>query len=261
MNIIFIGDVVGRTGRKLLKKYLPKLKTEFNCDFAVVNGENSSGGFGITDKVYKELLNCGADAITGGNHTWDKPDALTCINGWDKFIRPANYHPSALGVCWRSFDTPKGKVLVISLLGRIFMELNDDPFRVFDSIYEKFNDHIIVVDFHGEATSEKNAFGVYVDGRAAIVAGTHTHVQTNDLRLLPLGTAYITDAGMCGSLDSVIGMDAKMSLSRFISNGSRKLEVEKHGRMVFNGISVDIGSAGKPQSCHLIKVIDEAKEF
>lgn len=261
MNILFIGDVIGRAGRKVLQKHLKNLKKELNCDFIIVNGENSAAGFGITDKVYKELLSYGADAVTSGNHTWDKIDTLTSIDTWDKFIRPANFHPTAMGVGYRSFKTDKGNILVVNLLGRVFMDICDDPFRTFDEIYNKYSDHIIVVDFHGEASSEKNAFGIYVDGRATFVVGTHTHVQTNDFRLLPKGTAYITDAGMCGSIDSVIGMESETSLSRFISFGKKKNNVEMNGRMVLNGAYISINNMGKIDKYNLIKIIDEAEEF
>lgn len=261
MNIIFFGDIVGSSGRKILKKHLPQLKKNFNCDFVIANGENSASGFGITDNVYNELLKYGIDVITGGNHTWDKPDTTLNIDKWDKFIRPANYHPSAKGVGYRLFNTPKKDVLVISLLGRVFMDICDDPFRAFDSIYEKYAGSVIIVDFHGEATSEKNAFGLYVDGRATLVVGTHTHVQTNDFRILQNGTAYITDVGMCGSLDSVIGMNKDMALNRFISSGKRKIDIEKNGRMMLNGIHIEIDENNKILSYNLIKVVDESQDF
>lgn len=261
MNLIFVGDVIGRPGRKLLKKYLPALKKKLNCDFAVVNGENSASGFGITDNVYKELIGCGADAVTGGNHTWDRPEAFSRADEWDRFVRPANYPPGTPGAGCRSFDTPKGKVLVVNLLGRVFMDPYDDPFRTFDAIYEKYPDHTIIVDFHAEATSEKNAFGLYADGRAFLIAGTHTHIQTNDLRLLPSGSVYLTDAGMCGSLDSVVGMEKGISLNRFLACGGKRFEVEKRGRMVFNGLSAQTGDCGCPPSFSLIKIIDGEGDF
>lgn len=257
MRILFIGDVIGKTGRNILKKHLIPLKKELNCDFVIVNGENSANGFGITNNVYLELLKCGADAITSGNHVWDNSDIIQHIDNWDKFIRPANVHPSAIGVGYRSFTTNKGKILVINLLGRVFMDLCDDPFRVFDTIYQDFKDHIIIVDFHAEATGEKNAFGLYVDGKASLIVGTHTHVQTNDLRLLPKGSAYISDAGMCGSLDSIIGMDKELGLNRYISYGKKKNCIEKIGRMVLNGVWVEVDEVGKVIDYNLVKIIDE----
>lgn len=258
MRILFIGDIIGRSGRAVLKKQLLKLKKNKHYDIVIANGENSASGFGITDRVYKELLSSGVDIITGGNHTWDRAETFACIPSWDRFVRPLNYPAGTPGVGYRVIEVSGVRVMVINLLGRIFMNPIDDPFRHFDEVYDANKDcDIVLVDLHAEATSEKNAFGLYTDGRATAVFGTHTHVQTNDMRLLPNGTVYITDAGMCGSLDSVIGMDRMISVSKFTTGIGRKFEVEKTGRMVFNAVSFDVDENRCATNLEYINLVDE----
>ncbi len=236
MKFLFVGDVVGRSGRKILSLKLPKLKAEYNVDVVIVNGENSANGFGITEKVYKELLKSGADIITTGNHIWDKKETIANIEKYENLIRPANYPPNTPGNYYIEYED----FVVFNLLGRVFMHLMDCPFRAFDEFYERFKNKDIIVDFHAEATSEKMAFANYADGRAKVVIGTHTHVQTNDDRILPKGTLYISDVGMCGAVDSVIGMKTETALKRFITGLPSKLEVEKKGKIMLNALFFEI---------------------
>ncbi|KAA0257006.1 TIGR00282 family metallophosphoesterase [Deferribacter autotrophicus] len=236
MNILFIGDLIGRAGRKVVSALLDSIKYEYGIDLVIANGENSAGGFGINEKIYKELRNKGIDIITTGNHIWDKKETANQLDEMEYLIRPANYPEGVPGAGFITVTVGDMEITVINLMGRVFMPLSDCPFRVFDEIYDKVSKTVVLVDFHAEATSEKNAFGLYVDGRAAAVIGTHTHVQTNDDRLLPKGTFYISDVGMCGALDSVIGMEKNAPINRFLTGIPSKFEVEKKGKMVFNAV-------------------------
>ncbi|WP_457567873.1 TIGR00282 family metallophosphoesterase [Desulfurobacterium sp.] len=212
MRVLFLGDVSGRPGRKAVQLWLDEHKGEY--DICIVNGENAAAGFGITEKIVKNFVAHGVDAITMGNHTWDRREIFDFIDAYP-ILRPANYPRGTPGRGFIRIAVKGVSITVVNLMGRIYMECLDNPFVTFDSIYSRFPEDLFIVDFHGEATSEKQAFGYFVDGRACAVLGTHTHVQTADLRLLPGGTLYITDAGMCGALDSVIGMDVKESVERF----------------------------------------------
>jgi metallophosphoesterase (TIGR00282 family) len=213
LRIAFLGDVVGRPGRRALNLWLSENRK--SLDLVIANGENAAGGFGLTEKITKSLLSYGVDVITGGNHTFDKKDVFDFIDKYP-ILRPANYPEGTPGRGFVTLTVKGVKVLVVNLLGRVFMECLDNPFRVFDSILEKEEAEVVIVDFHAEASSEKQAFGFYADGRATAVFGTHTHVQTADLRLLPKGTLYITDAGMCGATNTVIGMEPEEGVSRFL---------------------------------------------
>lgn len=252
MKILFIGDVVGRSGRLAVRKYLSENRDKY--DFVICNGENSAAGFGITDRVYKELLSYGVDVITGGNHTWDKKGTEEYIGGWDRFIRPANSLKGTLGAGFRGFTVKGENITVINLIGRVYMGLAEDPFSAFDEIFNSISGSLIIVDFHGDATAEKAAFASYADGRAAAVFGTHTHVQTNDMRILPNGTLFLTDAGMCGGYDSVIGMEKTAAVERFISNTSARLKVETKGDLLFNGAAFSLYD-GKICDFEPIKII------
>jgi metallophosphoesterase (TIGR00282 family) len=262
MKILFIGDIVGRLGRILVKDMVPVLKRDHKIDVVVVNGENSAAGVGITKKICEELHSFGVDVITTGNHIWAKRDILEDITSCPSLIRPANYPDGVPGVGYKVFSKDNIKYAVINLIGRVFMSAVDDPFRCADKIIEKVkaDTPIILVDIHGEATSEKNALAWYLDGRVSAVIGTHTHVQTADERILPQGAAYITDAGMCGALNSIIGMQKNQIVKRFLTGLPEKFEVETEGPAIFNGLIVDIGSDGKAKSVVRInKVIEEVK--
>ena len=236
MKFLFVGDIVGRSGRKALRLHLENNK----YDFIVANVENSAAGFGITDKVYNDLKSMQIHAMTAGNHVWDKKEVETCINKWDMFIRPANISSKACGQGYKIFNACGRKICVINLLGRVFMNMSNCPFESFDNIYESLDkDCFIIVDFHGEATSEKIAFGNYAKNRAHVVTGTHTHVQTNDLRLMD-NTLYLTDAGMCGAVDSILGMEKESIIDRFVTNMSHRFKVETKGNILFNGFSFTI---------------------
>lgn len=241
MKFILIGDVIGKTGRRAVSSSLPRLVKEYSVDFVVLNGENLAHGNGINQKVFREMLSVGADVITSGNHTFDKKEVLDIIDSEHRLLRPANLPPFARGRGYGIFEKNGKNILVVNLMGRVFMGgALDCPFRTFDDIYEKCKgkvDHIIV-DFHGEASSEKQAFGYYVDGRATVVFGTHTHVQTSDERFLPKGTVFITDIGMCGAYDSVIGVKKDPIIEKFISGMPKKYEPEE-GKFIFNGLFVD----------------------
>ena len=221
MRILFIGDVVGRSGRTVVLERLPGLVTDWKLDLVVVNGENAAGGFGITEAIYQELLDAGADAITLGNHAWDQREALVFIERAPKLIRPINYPAGTPGRGAAMIEAKNGaRVLVINAMGRIFMDPLDDPFaaieREIDACTLRSAADAIVIDIHAEATSEKQAMGYFVDGRASLVVGTHTHAPTADHRILPGGTAFISDVGMTGDFNSVIGMNKDEPLGRFL---------------------------------------------
>jgi metallophosphoesterase (TIGR00282 family) len=221
MRILFIGDIVGRSGRATVLQRLPELLRSWNLDFVIANGENAAGGFGITETIYQELVDAGIDVITGGNHSWDQKEALVFIERAPKLIRPINFPPRTPGRGAALLDARNGaRVLVINAMGRIFMDPLDDPFAAVDRELSacplKAAADAIVVDIHGEATSEKQAMGHFCDGRASLVAGTHTHAPTADHRILPHGTAFISDVGMSGDYDSIIGMDKDEPLTRFL---------------------------------------------
>jgi 2',3'-cyclic-nucleotide 2'-phosphodiesterase len=221
MRILFVGDVIGRSGRTVVYERLPGLVRDWKLDLVVVNGENAAGGFGITEAIYQELIDAGADAITLGNHAWDQREALVFIERAERLIRPINYPPGTPGRGAALVNAKNGeRVLVINAMGRIFMDALDDPFAAVDRELAACplgkSADAIIVDIHAEATSEKQAMGFFCDGRASLVVGTHTHAPTADYRVLPGGTAFISDVGMTGDYDSVIGMSKDEPLNRFL---------------------------------------------
>jgi metallophosphoesterase (TIGR00282 family) len=221
MRILFVGDVVGRSGRTVVYERLPGLVRDWKLDLVVVNGENAAGGFGITEAIYQELIDAGADAVTLGNHAWDQREALVFIERAGRLIRPINYPPGTPGRGAALVKAKNGEhALVINAMGRIFMDALDDPFAAIDRELAACplgeGADTVIVDIHAEATSEKQAMGYFCDGRASLVVGTHTHAPTGDYRLLPAGTAFISDVGMTGDYDSVIGMNKDEPLTRFL---------------------------------------------
>ncbi len=228
MRLLFCGDVVGRPGREALEAHLPRLKRELEPDFIVVNGENAASGFGITEKICNSFFELGVDVITGGNHSWDQREMLAHISREPRLLRPQNYPSGTPGRGAAVFEATRGrKVLVLNVMARLFMDPLDDPFSAVQKELERHRlgatVQAIILDFHGEATSEKMAMGHFVDGKVSLCVGTHTHVPTADTMILPGGTAYQTDAGMCGDYDSVIGMDKAVPVARF----TRKLPTER----------------------------------
>jgi len=221
MRILFVGDVVGRSGRTIVYERLPSLVRDWKLDLVVANGENAAGGFGITEAICRELIDAGVDAVTLGNHAWDQKEALVFIERAPRLIRPINYPAGTPGRGAAVIEAKNGaRALVVNAMGRIFMEALDDPFAAIDRELTACPLHqgadAIIVDFHGEATSEKQAMGFFCDGRASLVVGTHTHVPTADLRVLRGGTAFMSDVGMTGDFDSVIGMAKDEPLQRFL---------------------------------------------
>ena len=221
MRILFIGDVVGRTGRSIVNERLPGLVNDWKLDLVVVNGENAAGGFGITEVIYNELIDAGADAVTLGNHSWDQREALVFIERAPRLIRPVNYPKGTPGRGAALVDTKNGKrALVINAMGRIFMDALDDPFaaveRELAACALNSGADAIVLDMHCEATSEKQSMGYFVDGRVSLVVGTHTHCPTADHRIMPGRTAFVSDVGMTGDFESVIGMTKDEPLNRFL---------------------------------------------
>ena len=228
MRFLFLGDVLGRAGRRAVTDQLPNLRRRLAIDFVVVNGENAAGGYGITTKIAEELYAAGTDCLTTGNHVWDQRELLTAIDGEERLLRPANYPPGTPGRGSALLNAANGRrVLVINLMARLFMDAMDDPFaradEVLGAVAMPRDVDAIIVDFHGEATSEKMAMGHHLDGRVSLVVGTHSHVPTADHMILAGGTAYQTDAGMCGDYDSVIGMKKEPAIARFV----RKLPGER----------------------------------
>lgn len=228
MRLLFCGDVVGRSGRDLLCEQLPRLRRELGLDFVIVNGENAAGGFGITEKICNEFYEAGADVVTTGNHVWDQKETIGFIDRDPRLLRPLNYPAGTPGRGAGVFPAPRGrKVMVLNPMGRLFMDPLDDPFATVERelASQRLGATVdaIVVDVHAEATSEKMALGQLLDGRVSLVVGTHTHIPTADTQILPKGTAYQTDAGMCGDYDSVIGMEKGVPIARF----TRKLPTER----------------------------------
>ncbi len=241
MKILAIGDLIGNAGIQELSKRLPKIRKDKNIDFVIVNGENSAEGMGMTEKNFKDILAQNINVITMGNHTWGKKDIFKFIDH-PKLIRPANYPEGVVGKGYNIYNFRNKKIAVINLIGRVDMNvLSENPFIIAKKIIEKIENQIdiIVVDFHAEATAEKIAMGNYLDGKATIVYGTHTHVQTADEQILPKGTGYISDIGMTGPKNSVIGMDIKASIKRFETTLPERYRIAT-GECKLNGVIFDI---------------------
>jgi metallophosphoesterase (TIGR00282 family) len=257
MRVLLVGDVVGKPGRRAVKRLLPGLREELGVGFVIVNGENAAGGLGITRQTAAELFGCGADVITLGNHSFAKREALEYVVEEPRLIRPANYPPGVPGSGWGVFEASNGSlVAVASLLGRTFMDAIDCPFRAADQVLDDISNQTkaIIFDVHAEATSEKNAMGWYLDGRASAVIGTHTHVATSDERVLPNGTAYITDVGMTGVTDSVLGLDRSVVIERFKTSVLRKFAMAD-GDATLRAVCVEIDeSTGQALSVMRISV-------
>ncbi len=242
LRILFIGDIVGSVGRRALVALLPELVETHDVDFTIANCENAAGGLGITERTAMELLDAGVQVLTGGDHSWDRPEGIPFLDECERVLRPANYPTGVAGRGVGVFVSPSGvKVGVVNLQGRAFMKSLDCPFRMGLELVKsvKKETPIVVVDFHAEATSEKTALGLYLAGVASCVLGTHTHVQTADERVLTGRTAYITDVGMTGPADSVIGMDAEVALERFLMGVPRRYKLGQ-GPAILNGVVVDI---------------------
>ena len=247
MRILMIGDVIGKPGRRALQKLVPLVRQECGIDMVIANAENTAGGFGLTLDTAYELLESGVDVLTSGNHIWDQREIIPHMDGEIPLVRPANY-PNAPGrgsLVW-------GDVMVVNLIGRVFLPPLDCPFRTADQLLNESEaaggPRVIIVDFHAEATSEKQAMGWYLDGRVSAVVGTHTHVGTVDTKILPQGTAYVTDVGMTGPADSVIGSDPSAVLERFLSGLPQRLTVAR-GPVLMNSVLLDIDvETGKAQS-------------
>ncbi len=268
-RVLFIGDISGRYARKFLGRSLPTIRIKFHPKMVIANGENSAGGLGITPKTAQEIFDAGVDVITSGNHVWDKKEALELLKQEERIIRPINYPESVPGKGYYIFKTNDGsntEAMVINLQGRVFMEpVVDNPFLWMDRFLGQVRQKIIIVDFHAEATAEKQAMGFYLDGRVSAVLGTHTHVQTSDLRILTNGTAYQTDVGMMGSLESVIGMKREPVITRFITGINQKFEVAKEN-IIMDMAILDIdkasGKAVNVRSLHLFEsTFDEQLQF
>ena len=245
-----VGDIIGRPGRRALQKILPGLRQQCGVDLVIANGENAAGGFGLTVATAEELLDTGVDVITSGNHIWAQSEIIPHLDGRMPILRPLNYPPGVPGMGY----LVSRQALVINLMGRTFMGNCDCPFRAMDNLLAEVKPKppVIIVDFHAEATSEKVAMGRYLDGRVSAVLGTHTHVGTIDTQLLPLGTAYVTDVGMTGPVDSVIGDDPEAVIRRFLTMMPHRLSVGK-GRTVFNAVLVGIDEeSGKATSIERI---------
>ncbi|SDI95333.1 TIGR00282 family metallophosphoesterase [Natribacillus halophilus] len=241
MRLLFVGDVVGRPGRNMLESHLPQLKKRYKPQVTIVNGENAASGKGITEKIYKSMLGFGAQVVTLGNHTWARNDIFAFINEEPNLIRPINYPPGVPGNGQTSVNVNGQELVVINAMGRIFMEAIDSPFQALDKAVDEARKRtpFVFVDFHGEATSEKQAMGWFLDGRASAVIGTHTHIQTADERILPGGTAYLTDVGMTGPYDGIIGMERDEVMKKMQTALPAKFEVAQ-GRTQLNAAFMDI---------------------
>ena len=241
MKILMVGDVFGEPGRAAVKKLLPKLRQQHAIDLVVVNVENAAAGFGVTPQIAREVLEQGADVMTSGNHIWDKKEIVEYITKENLLLRPANFPAGTPGVGHVTVKAGPHRVAVVNLMGRVFMSAIDCPFRKADEILTEVSKEtrVVLVDMHAEATSESVAMGWYLDGRVSAVVGTHRHVQTADERVLPGGTAYITDLGMTGPIDSVIGVDKDLILQRFLTQMPVRFEAAK-GPAALHGVVITV---------------------
>jgi len=259
MNVLFIGDIVGKIGRQTVKAFLPGLVQQYKLDIVIANGENAAGGFGINEKTALELFDCGVHVITTGNHVWDKKDAVPFIAKENRILRPINYPSGVPGAGSIVITAPgKEKVAVINVSGRVFMNLLDCPFKASLKEVERLSTqtNIIIMDMHAEATSEKTAFGYFMDGKVSAVIGTHTHVQTADETILPEGTAYITDVGMTGPELSVIGVQKEQIIEKFLTYMPRKYDVA-NGRGLLSAVVVGIDTnSGRSTSIQRLRLIN-----
>ena len=242
MRLLFIGDVVGSLGRNTVSDYLPKLKKKYRPQVTIVNGENAASGRGITEKIYKKFLQNGADVITLGNHAWDNRGIFEFIEDAKRMVRPANFPTGVPGVGVVFVKVNQQELAVVNLQGRSFMVDLDDPFRKIEELLAKIQKRTpyIFVDFHAETTSEKQAMGWFLDGRVSAVVGTHTHVQTNDARILPKGTAYLTDVGMTGPYDGILGMKKEAVIEKFLTSLPQRFEVVEKGRFILSACVIDV---------------------
>ncbi len=248
MRLLFLGDIVGRTGRNAVVERLPGLVAEHGLDFVVINGENAAGGFGITEDILQSVLDSGADVVTTGNHVFDQREALVFAERQERFLRPVNYPAGTPGRGAGLFTARNGaRVLVVNAMGRVFMDALDDPFTAIDRelaacpLGEQAD--AVLIDFHAEASSEKQAMAHFVDGRATLVVGTHTHVPTSDYRILSGGTAFQTDVGMCGDYNSVIGMDKEEPVRRFLTKVPGERFTPAQGAATLAGLAVEVDDA------------------
>lgn len=257
MRVLILGDTVGRPARRAIYELVPSLISREGIHLVIANAENAAGGMGVDINSAQELFSSGVDVLTSGNHIWKKKEIYSYFDTHDNLLRPANYPEGAPGRGWVEWQSRTGvRAFIVNIQGRVFMNPVDDPFRCVDRL---LRDHrpfspVVIVDMHAEATSEKNAMGWYLDGRASIVFGTHTHVQTADERILPKGTAYITDLGMCGALDSVIGIEKETVIAGFLSQLPRKFEVASEN-VVLQGVVLDVDeTSGKAQAIRRIRI-------
>lgn len=257
MRVLILGDVMGRPARRVVRDLVPSLIQKEEIDLVVANAENSAGGMGVDIKSAKELLSAGVQVLTSGNHIWKKKEIYPFLDEQESLIRPANFPSGAPGKGWCVWQHNGLRALVINVQGRVFMPNHvDDPFRCVDEILKQqgSQSRVIIVDMHAEATSEKYAMGWYLDGRVSLVFGTHTHVQTADERILPAGTAYITDVGMCGPFDSVIGMEKETVIRGFITQLPRQFEVAQDN-VVLQGVIADIDEEnGKAKAIRRLRI-------
>ncbi|GLK66711.1 TIGR00282 family metallophosphoesterase [Hansschlegelia plantiphila] len=260
MRLLFLGDVVGRAGRIAVSERLPALRERWKLDLVVINGENAAGGFGITEAIYDDLLNAGCDAVTLGNHAFDQREALVFSERAERLVRPVNFPTGTPGRGATMVEARNGaQVLVVNVMGNVFMGTSlDDPFRKIDAELEACplgqGADAVVVDFHAEATSEKQAFGHFLDGRASLVIGTHTHTPTADHRILPGGTAYMSDAGMCGAYDGVLGMKKDEPIHRFLTKLPSGRFEPAEGEGTLSGLAVEIDGRGLATKCAPVRV-------
>jgi 2',3'-cyclic-nucleotide 2'-phosphodiesterase len=256
MRILFLGDIVGKPGRQAVAAVLPRLIDRERLDFVIANCENVTNGSGVDPKSARELLAAGVGVLTSGNHVWRRKEIVEFIAAERRLLRPANFPPMVPGNGWTVAETADGtRIGVVNLIGRVYMDAVDCPFRTAESVLREMGTRarVVIVDMHADATSEKSAMGWFLDGKVAAVLGSHTHVQTADERVLPGGTAYITDAGMCGPVDSVIGVKTELAVQRFLTHMPVKFEVAS-GPVVVHGVLVDVEpNSGRAQGIHRVR--------
>ncbi len=248
ITILFVGDVIGKPGLEMVQTWLPGLEKKYKADMIILNAENAADGKGCTEKEGKMLFNLGASVLTGGNHTWDRPQSQEYLRNEPRYLRPQNYPKGTYGRGFHIAETEKGKVGVLNLQGRAFMAQIDCPFRTAEWVLNKIKNetNVVFIDFHGEATAEKLAFAKYFDGKISVFVGTHTHIQTADERILPGGTAYITDVGMTGPYESVIGMKTEAAINRFLYATPQKYQTafeDVHLSAVVAKVDAETGKA------------------